>query len=299
MKICNNYVLVNSLNDANTALKQYSGKSRIVAGGTDLLLEIQQGHHEPVDTLIDISQIPELLQLEILDNKLFIGAGVSVSQLTNSPIIQHHAKALAEATGLIGGPQVRNVATLGGNVAHALPAADGMIALVSLNATAVVCNNEGFYETDILNLFSGPGISKLSNDEFLVAFKLDQKSKGEASAFDRVMRPQGVALPILNISIWLKQRNELIEDIRIVYGPSGPVPTRANAIETVIRGQSLSTDTIQLAKKVMRETVQFRTSKLRASADYRYKLAEVLLEKTIFTAWQRALDFNGENNGKY
>jgi carbon-monoxide dehydrogenase medium subunit len=297
MKICDNYILVNSLKDTVSALHRYSGKSRIVAGGTDFLLEIQQGLHDPVDTIIDISQIPELLKLEIADNKLIIGAALPVGEITNSTIVQNHAMALAEATGLIGGPQVRNVATLGGNVAHALPAADGMIALVSLNAKVIICNNEGFYETEILNLFNGPGISNLLSDEFIVAFKLDLKGMGESSAFDRVMRPQGVALPILNTSIWLKKRHELIEDIRIVFGPSGPVPTRATSIESFIRGKPFTQEMLESAKKILRDTVRFRTSKLRASADYRYKLAEVLFEKTITAAWQRSQDINGEFNG--
>ena len=209
MKIWNNYILANSKEDAVEALHRYAGKSRIVAGGTDLLLEMQQGVQSPVDTLIDINGVPELLNLEVIDDQLVIGAGVPVSVITNSEVVKFHAKSLAEATGLIGGPQVRNVATLGGNVAHALPAADGMIALVSLNASAVIFSGKGIHETDILNLFQGPGVSTLKEGEFILAFKVNTKLPGEASAFSRVMRPQGVALPIINCAIWLRRNDNI------------------------------------------------------------------------------------------
>lgn len=289
MKIWNNYVLANSKEDAVEALHQYAGKSRLVAGGTDLLLEMQQGLQPPIDTLIDINGIPELSKLEIVSESIVIGAAVPVSKITNSEIVRYHAMSVAEATGLIGGPQVRNVATLGGNVAHALPAADGMIALVSLDASAVIFSANGMHEIEILNLFHGPGVSTLKDGEFIVAFKVNKKLPGEASAFDRVMRPQGVALPILNCSIWLKRNSNRVEDIRIAFGPSGPIPSRAIAVEETFRGKFLDNDLFLTAKAVLRETVRFRTSKLRASAEYRYKLAENLLEKVLLTAWTRAL----------
>ena len=243
MKIWTNYILVNSKEDAIEALHQYVGKSRIVAGGTDLLLEMQQGLQSPVDTLIDINGVPELLNLEVVDDHLVIGAAVPVSEITNSEIVKFHAESLAEATGLIGGPQVRNVATLGGNVAHALPAADGMIALVSLNASAVIFSGNGIHETDILNLFQGPGVSTLKEGEFILAFKVNIKLPGEASAFSRVMRPQGVALPIINCATWLRRNDIYVEDIRIVFGPSGPLPSRAYAVEEVFRGKLFNKET--------------------------------------------------------
>lgn len=293
MKIWNNYILVNSKEDAIDALHQYEGKSRLVAGGTDLLLEMQQGLQPPIDTLIDINGVPELLNLEVIEDKLVIGAAVPVSKITNSEMVKFHAESLAEATGLIGGPQVRNVATLGGNVAHALPAADGMIALVSLNASVVIFSGAGIHEIDILNLFQGPGVSALKQGEFILAFKLNKKLPGESSAFSRVMRPQGVALPIINCAIWLRRKDKNIADIRIAFGPSGPVPTRALAVEDDLRGKLFDEETIHSAKNVLRNTVRFRTSKLRASAEYRFELAENLLESVLLTAWTRATTDNG------
>src|SRR5574338_1188901 len=140
MPAWNHYYRAKSIEDAVEAMRRSQGLVRPIAGGTDLLLEIQQGRHAQIDTLVDVSAIPELRCLEIRGSELFIGAGVPVGELAQAPLVIKHAQAVAEACGLIGGPQVRNTATLGGNVAHALPAADGMISLVALDAEVEIAS---------------------------------------------------------------------------------------------------------------------------------------------------------------
>jgi carbon-monoxide dehydrogenase medium subunit len=114
-----------------------------IAGGTDLLLDMKQGRHPSVHTLIDLTTIPEMNVIEIQGESLFIGACASINRIINHPLVQRNAQALIEACDLIAGPQVRNIATLGGNVAHALPAADGTIALLALDATATIAHSGG------------------------------------------------------------------------------------------------------------------------------------------------------------
>ena len=288
MTIWKDYQLAYSLTEAVEAYDQAEKPVRFVSGGTDLLLEIQQGNHPTMKTLIDLNHIEEMRELRMIGEQIFIGAAVPVSQITQSPLIKEHAMAVAEATGLIGGPQVRNSATLGGNVAHALPAADGMISLVVMDAMAIIFSSSGYSKKNILNLFKGPGVSALANDEILVGFEFPIKNWGEGSAFDRVMRPQGVALPILNNAIWLRRNGDIIEDIRIAFGPSGPVPTRALLVEEALRGKKLTKEAISMAKATILETVKFRTSKMRATSEYRYHLAQALLEKVVRIAWSRA-----------
>ncbi len=288
MTIWKDYQLAYSLSEAVEAYNKAEKPVRFVSGGTDLLLEIQQGSHPSMKTLIDLNHIDEMRELRVMGEKVFIGAAVPVSQITNSTLVKEHAMAIAEATGLIGGPQVRNSATLGGNVAHALPAADGMISLIAMDATAITYSHFGYSKKKILDLFKGPGVSTLANDEILVGFEFSIKKSGEGSAFDRVMRPQGVALPILNHAVWLRRKGDLVEDIRICFGPSGPVPTRALLVEEVIRGNKLTDETISSAKATILDTVRFRTSKMRATSEYRYHLAQALLEKVVRIAWKRA-----------
>jgi len=294
MSLWNRYLLPVSIEEALLALRNAPGPACLVAGGTDLLIELQQGRHDPVDTLVDISRIPELTCLEVRGDDLFIGAAVPVSQLAESPLVRRHAEALAEACGLIGGPQVRNAATLGGNVAHALPAADGMIALAALDAKAEIASEDGksfsLRRAPLFSLFLGPGQSALARDRaLLVGFYLPLRRPGEGSAFLRVMRPQGVALPILNLAVWLARAGDRIVDIRLAAGPAGPTPRRAVDVEEVLRGAVFSQQTMEQARRIWHETVSFRSSLRRASAEYRHHLSNDLLEAGLERAWLRAV----------
>lgn len=283
------YLTAHSIDEALHALASAGAAVRPVGGGTDLLLELQQGAHAPIHTLVDISNIPEMQKLEVRNDRLYIGAAVTVRSVTESPLIRQHARAVSEACNLIGGPQVRNTATLGGNVAHSLPAADGMISLMAFDTQVEIASAEGLRLQPMTSLFAGPGKSTLVTEkEILAGFYLPLRKAHQGSAFSRIMRPQGVALPVLNLAVWLERDGDTVEDIRIAFGPSGPVPVRAVAVEAALRGKTLSTESMAAARQAIHETVPFRTSAQRATAEYRHHLSEVLLDDVIGKAWQRA-----------
>jgi xanthine dehydrogenase FAD-binding subunit len=289
MTLWKNYYLAESIHAALQALAGAGKSSRLVAGGTDLLLDLQQGRHTPVDTLVDVTSIPELNRIEVRGEWLYVGAAVPLNRIVASPLVQTHAEALIEACGLIGGPQVRNTATLGGNVSHALPAADGTIALLALDAQAEVASLEGNRCVPSESLFLGPGKSSLDpHNELLAGFYLPLTRPQQASAFRRVMRPQGVALPILNMAIWIHRTGDAIEDIRVAIGPAGPRPLRARQMESSLRGSTFSETGVESALAALLSEAKFRTSPQRASANYRRHLAEVLLRETLQAAWERA-----------
>lgn len=260
----------------------------ILAGGSDLLLDLEQGRHPPVQTLLDVTGIPDLLALEVRGDSLFLGAACPIAKAISHPLIQHHAQALVEAGSLIAGPQVRNVATFGGNVAHALPAADGTIVLLALDAQAEVLSPRGRRQTALQSLFLGPGRSALEKDELLIGFYLPLRKANEASAFRRVMRPQGVALPILNMAVWLRRNGETIEDLRLAVGPAGPTPQRPVQAEAALRGQRWEPEALEQGLQTLLGEVRFRSSPRRASATYRYRLLEHLFYETLTAAWERA-----------
>jgi CO/xanthine dehydrogenase FAD-binding subunit len=287
MNLWTNYHIAQSVDDALQALANAPGEALVIGGGTDLLLDLQQGRHAPVHTLVDVTQIPELAALEVRNGGLFIGAGLPHRKITHSPLVQEHALGLVEACGLIGGPQVRNTATLGGNVAHALPAADGTIALMALGAQAVVASQEGLKIVPLEEIFLGPGKSALKN-EVLVGFQLPLRDAGEASAFKRVMRPQGVAIAILNLGIWLRRMEDKLTEVRIAVGPSGPVPRRMAAAENLLCGQTLSPAVLQKAYESILNEASFRTSRHRATSEYRQHVVGILLEETLKVAFERA-----------
>ncbi len=289
MNLWQNYIRPKTLSEAMDAFAHAPRPLIPIAGGTDLLLDLEQGRHSPVQTLIDVTSIAEMTLLELRGDDLFIGASVPVNRIALDPLAVCHAQALTEACNLIAGPQVRNVATLGGNVAHALPAADGTIALLALHAQAEISNAMGTRRIPFKELFLGPGKSALKHgEELIVGFYLPRSTKHQASCFKRIMRPQGVALPILNCAVWLERKTAVINDIRIAIGPGGGTPFRASQAEDTLRGQPLNETIFESALEALLTQAQFRTSPRRASADYRQHIVSGLFKDTLESAWGRA-----------
>ena len=305
MNLWQNYIRPKTLSEAMDAFAHAPRPLLPIAGGTDLLLDLAQGRHVQVQTLVDVNSIDELTRLEITGDDLFVGASVPVNRIVLDPLAAHHAQALVEACDLIAGPQVRNVATLGGNVAHALPAADGTIALLALDAFAEVASindpsailgNGDAAELHIFHrifpiksLFLGPGKSSIrQGEELIVGFRIPLSKPPQASCFKRIMRPQGVALPILNCAVWLERKDDSIKDIHIAVGPGGGTPFRATQAEDTLRGKSFSAESFKSATEALLAQAQFRTSARRASADYRQHIVVGLFKDVLETAWVRA-----------
>lgn len=289
MNLWQNYIQPKNLSEAMDAFANAPRPLAPIAGGTDLLLDLEQGRHSPVQTLIDVTGISEMLKLEIRDDMLFVGAGIPVNRVVADPLTARHAQALVEAGSLIAGPQVRNVATLGGNVAHALPAADGTIALLALDAQAEIASIASARRVSFKELFLGPGKSSLKHgEELLVGFYLPLATPHQASCFKRIMRPQGVALPILNCGVWLERDGDQVNDIRIAVGPGGGTPFRATEAENILLGKIFNEESLTRALESLLSQAKFRTSPRRASTDYRQHIVDGLFIDVLNTAWLRA-----------
>jgi carbon-monoxide dehydrogenase medium subunit len=278
-----------TVHDALALLQQYGDQARIVAGGTDLILDMQQGNQPPLHALVDVTRIAGFDQIRQEDGWIVIGAAVTHAQLERSALVRRHGAALAESCSAVGGPQVRNVATLGGNVAHALPAADGTIGLLALEAQAQVCTlaADGRVEyawQPLLSLFAGPGRNTLAQHQLLSAFRFPVLRPHQASAFDRIMRPQGVALPILGVAakLTLDATGERATEAVIAVGPAGPIPFRAGEAEAALLAAGRCDDAaIEAAVAAAQAQAQLRTSKHRASQEYRHEMVAVLLRRVL------------------
>lgn len=305
MKVFEQYHLPNSVAETLDLLAQYDGRARIIAGGTDLLVdtqaEVHHGERPFYDALIDVTHIAGANAIRTEDGYIVIGCGVTHTQLVGSTLVQARATALAEACYVVGGPQVRNVATLCGNVAHALPAADGTVALMALGGEALVArraqsNGSARVELQwqpLVSLFRGPGESAVdSTRELLAAVRVRPTEADESSAFVRVMRPQGVALPILGMAArvrWSGQgQARTIGEVALSAGPVAPVPFRAHKTEEFLRGKALTAEVLEQAAKLLVDEAKPRTSAHRASKEYRYELLPSLLAQVLQAAAARA-----------
>jgi carbon-monoxide dehydrogenase medium subunit len=295
MQLWQDYHTPTTVEDALQQLKHYASEARIIAGGTDLLIDLQfnndTGHG--VKALVDVTNIPEMTRItEQAENLCYIGGAVTHTAIVKSALIEARATCLVESCGVVGGPQVRNVGTLGGNVAHALPAGDGTTSLVALDAEAEVAWHDGRREwLPIARLFKGAGISALdSRRDILVGFRFKLCGEREATAFKRIMRPQGVALPVLGCAVWVRldESRERYQDARICIGPVSTVPERATGVENALSGQLANETTLTQAAQVAHDSLHPRTSKYRATAEYRDHMIETLLRQALPLAVRRA-----------
>jgi len=136
------YELPNSVEEALAILAGYDGQAQLIAGGTDLVIELQEGSHS-VQCLVDVTRIPGLDRIEEQNGSIVLGANVTFRQIKESALLHDRARVLAEAAGTVGALQIQTVATLAGNLVSALPAADGSVALRALDAEVEIAGQEG------------------------------------------------------------------------------------------------------------------------------------------------------------
>ncbi|NIA26620.1 MAG: FAD-binding protein, partial [Desulfobulbaceae bacterium] len=215
------YYTPKTVAEAVELLQRYDGEARVVGGGTDLLVEIRRGLHRPVEALVDASRITGLNTIDEDGDYIVIGCGVTHSQIIKDARIVRFGTCLSESCGVIGGPQVRNVGTLAGNVAHALPAGDGTIGLLALGGEIEIAGADGTRWIPMQESFRGPGKSFIDRHrEVLTRLRFKPTGPREGSAHHRVMRPQGLCLPIISMAVRVQVGDDnTITTMTATHGP--------------------------------------------------------------------------------
>lgn len=271
-------------------LQGYRGRARIIAGGTDLLLDLRRGDCE-ADCLVDITGIDDLRQVELVDGFILLGAAVTHNQAANSRLIQEHAAALAQATSQMGSPQIRNQGTLVGNVVQAQPAADAAVALAALDAQAEVVSPEGSRWEPLEELYEGVGCCTLdSTVEIVTRLRFPALGKGEGSAFQRLVRRKSLALPMLNAAGAVGLKDGCFKWARIAVAPVAPKPHRPRSAEELLRGKPADAAAIEAAAEAAEAEAQPRTSWIRGSAEYRRQMVRVLTRRVLERAVASAME---------
>ncbi|MFB3883962.1 MAG: xanthine dehydrogenase family protein subunit M [Thermodesulfobacteriota bacterium] len=281
-----------TVSEALMLLKECKGKARLIAGGTDLIPEIRGGAFD-FEILVDIEKIKRLKSIREESRKIFIGSGVTFTELEESKLICQNAQALSQAASLMGSPQIRNRATIGGNIVSAQPAADGTLALLPFDAMLEIEGMKGTREIPISKAYLDVGKSILDpSREILVGIRLEKRNKGEGSNYQRIAVRKAMALPILACGVFLKSVNGSIEYARIGIGPVSNIPFRARETEEFLKGKPLSEGVFEKAGEIASEEVNPRDSKLRGGKEYRRGLAAVIVKRGLQEADREAgLDF--------
>jgi carbon-monoxide dehydrogenase medium subunit len=273
------------LDECLTMLGACDGRGRIIAGGTDLVPAIENGRTE-VDALIDIGGIRELEGFEIRDGALVIHCGATHGQIAADPGIGRLFPALSKACASVGSPQIRNIATIAGNVVNAQPAADAAVALVALGAWGEIVSSEGRRLSAIEDLYKGFGKSGIdSTREILTGIRVPLPTGAHVNIFGRISPRNSLCLPIVNAAVSLNIENGIISSARIAMGPVADRPFRPQRAEAALCG--LCPDdrkALAEAARIAGEEADPRDSCLRGCSDYRRQLLKVLVRTLLHEA---------------
>jgi len=284
------YEMPKSVEEALDILQRYEGRAQIIAGGTDLIIELQEGKHS-ADCLVDVTRIPGLDHIEQQGDYVLLGANVTFRQIKDSALLREKAQVLPEAAASVGALQIQTVATLAGNVVSALPAADGCVALMALEAEAEITSPEGRAWRPVGDLFLGPGRSAVDPTRQMltsIRFRVPQGRYG--TAWERIGRRRALVLPILNcaVSLVLEEDSDQISQARIGLGPVAPVPFRATETEAFLNGKAATEEVFHQAGEIASGEAKPRTSVLRASKEYRSEVLKVLVRQGLARAAEQA-----------
>jgi carbon-monoxide dehydrogenase medium subunit len=283
------YEIAASVDEALSTLARYEGRARLIAGGTDLVIELQEGKLG-VDCLVDVTRIPGLDQIEQQGDRIVLGANVTFRQIKESPLLRERARVLTEAAGSVAALQIQTAATLVGNVVNAMPAADGSVALCALDAEAEVASVDGRTWRPVGELFLGPGRSAIDpTRQMVTAIRFHALGAGQGSAWERVGRRRALVLPILNCGVSVAlDGGERIAWARIGLGPVAPVPFRARQAEASLAGRPAGEEVYRQAAGIAAGECQPRSSLLRASKEYRVEVLQVLVRQGLARAVEQA-----------
>lgn len=277
------YCQVSHIDEALQLLDEHKDRVKIIAGATDLWLEQKAGIHKDINYFVDISRIKGLDSIYLAGNDtIHLGPLVTHSHCVRSELIRQSATCLYEACFSVGSPQIRNRGTVAGNIFTASPANDTISALMALDATIVVKSLQGIREIPITELYTGVRKHTISKNEIIIDIwftKLD--SKKSFSFFIKQGLRKAQAISLMNISVvCILSTSENIEDFRIAYGSIAPTVVRARSAEAYAKGTEINKLDLDLLATKAVEGISPITD-LRSTADYRKRMAEILLKREL------------------
>lgn len=252
-----------------------------IAGGTDVIVKIKEGWMTP-ETLISLKKLSTLTSLERNETTgaLTIGSMVTHRTLERSPMIQHHYPIIRDAVSNIGSVQVRNIATIGGNLVNAVPSADGAIPMIALDGAAGIEGPRGKREVMLTDFFLGPYKTVLEPGEILVDITTAPQPPNTGSSYVKFGRRAAMELPLLGVGVLisLDDQMERCTRARICLGVAAPTPMRAYEAEALLEGRAITEDLLVRAGRIAADESRVRDS-LRGKAWHRKEMVRVLVRR--------------------
>lgn len=274
------YFRPESLENALEFLSENLGDTVIIAGGTDVMVDVRSGEISP-GYLLDVSRLEELHGIRMEDGELVVGAGVTISELGKSELIAEYAPTLGKCTENFAGTQIRNMATIGGNVAHCSPCGDTIPPLVIHEAEVLISSPSGQKRVPITDIATGPYRCMLPANEIITSFILKPK-KADFAAFHKIGRRKDLAISRLSMALMLdKDEIGRISFMRLSLGACTPTPHRMVAVEQFMTGQILSKELLFEGGRLLAEKMIAITGR-RSSIIYKEPAVQGLFVKMIY-----------------
>ena len=289
------YLAPKTIDEAISLHESYGDRAKYIAGGTDVLVKIKEGKLAP-DYLISLKNIinQERPYLNHETGELFIGAFITHRSIEKSSVIQLNYPILHDAVKNIGSVQIRNVATIGGNLVNAVPSADGAIPLIALDGKAHIYGTKGHRSVDLRRFFLGPGQCDLERGEILLEIVIPPPLPRSSGAYMKHGRREAMELPMLGVGVvlGLEENMTTCARARICLGVAAPTPLRCLEAEKYLVGKAIDENSLAEAGRIAGEESRVRDS-IRGLAWYRREMVGVLVKRMGLMALQRAQQKTG------
>ena len=251
--------------------------AKLIAGGTDLLLQMKEGTAQP-EIVVSLKNVEELGGFSVSKNGYRLGTGMTLRRITRSNELTQNFPGLIYAAGVVASEQIRSLATLGGNICNASPSADMVPPLIALDAVVQLVSSQSQRELPLSEFFKGPGESVLKGGEILHSIFLPQPSG--SMIYSKHAPRKYMDLAVVGVAVRLAKKNGKINEARVALGAVGPVPFRAEKTEALLAGQTLTTE-------LMREAGEMAAGEcvpiddIRGSAWYRKRMVKVHVRRNL------------------
>lgn len=274
------YLKPKTVDEAISLLESHGEKGRYIAGGTDVIVKIKEKKWTP-DYLISLRHIPDLAYIHRdPEGILRLGALTTHRMLEQSSLIRRYYPCIFDAVENIGSVQIRNVATIGGNICNAVPSADGVIPLLILGAQVTLAGPKGKRSLPLKSFFLGPGLTLMEPGEILTEFFIPPLPANSSGGYVKHTRREAMELPIVGVGCFLALSPDLktCAKARIGLGVAAPTPIRAYLAEEYLQGQEVGEASLIEAGRIAAKETKVRDS-IRGRAWYRRDMVEVLIRR--------------------
>lgn len=273
------YRRVRSVDEILAVFTSSSHPARVLAGGTDLLTRLETDSPDRI-LVVDIGDVSELAGISSTGSGLRIGAATKLADIENSELLDGLWQVLARSAAQVGSPQIRNLATIGGNICNASPAADTVPPLLVLDAEVELISPRGVRKVPLVDFFVGPGKSILSEDEFLASILLPEPPPGALATYLKHSPRRAMDLAVVGVGVLLARMDGRSE-ARIALGAVAPIPLRATHAESLLaEARQLNDPVIKQAARLAAQEAK-PISDVRASAEYRTAMIEALVGRAL------------------